>query len=357
MKKRYLIISLLISISQLSVASEDNDEDKKESSSPWIFAPLISSNPKLSNSAGALAAYIHQFDPKSPASMFGLTGQYSDSKSWTAGAFAKMYFGEDQHRILAASFQGKIFNDYDDFNGLGSTKTTDNLNFFILRYSTRIFENWYLGPQVLNSNYEISDISFNNLPSNDGQAGLIGFDSIGVGIILEYDSRDNQRSAKQGSYLQTHSVAYREELGGDFDFDTYDLKYTYYFPHGSAHVLAINTSHRITEDAPPAGYSSVYTKAYTRGQYLAPNSANIQFDERLQFSEKWGMSIYGAVACLYGKIDSQNIKCGNESNIYPSVAVGAIYTLNKKEGIVVRAEIADGKGENYGFYLSFGQPF
>ena len=34
-------------------------------SSPWLLVPLVSSNPKLGTSFGALGGYLHVFDPGS----------------------------------------------------------------------------------------------------------------------------------------------------------------------------------------------------------------------------------------------------------------------------------------------------
>jgi hypothetical protein len=297
--------------------------------------------------------------------MFGFTGNYSKTKSWTAVAFTKSYFDEGRQRVTAAVMQGKINNDYDDYLGTGvSVDTTDHLNFFILRYTHRLLEHWYLGGQVLNSNYAMTG------PNPEVQtiidaAGLGGFESIGAGLVLEYDSKNRQRSASAGKYFVLHNIAYRKSFGGDVSFDTYEMKYTEYFANGP-HVLAMNFHGRWTHNAPPSGYSSVYTKGYTRGQYLAPHISSLELDQRFAFNKHWGMSVYGAAACLYGKDGSEDANlsqsneksdCSNRENWYPSAATGIIYTLKPEQGIVIRADLAVGKGDNNGFYLSFGQPF
>ncbi len=303
--------------------------------------------------------------------MFGITGNYSDTKSWTAVVFAKAYFDQDTQRVSAAAIQGKIKNDYDDYLGSGqSVKTEDELDFFILRYSHEIWENWYLGAQILNSHYQI--LGLEDFVPNTGDAvtdapnynkdGIYGFDSIGIGATVEFDSRDRPRSATKGNYLLFHNIAYRKSFGGDYNFDTYDLRFTNSIGHGNGHVLAINTSGRWTQDAPISGYSSVFTKGYTRGQYLAPHTTSIELDERIRFTDHWGMTIYGAIACLYGKAETatgekETAKCSDSDNLYPSTALGTTYALKPKEGIVIRAEAAVGKGDNNAFYLSFGQPF
>jgi hypothetical protein len=344
---------------------------KTETESPWLFTPLLSVDPKLSSSIGILGGYLHQFDEDSPSSLFGITGNYSDTQSWTAAVFAKTYFSEDTQRITAAVARGEIRNDYDDYLGTGlEVETKDQLEFFIFRYSHQIWPNWYLGAQVLNSHYQILGLdqlllNTNNLvtepPGFDANDSIFGFDSIGVGLTVEFDSRNDQRAASAGNYFLLHNIAYRESFGGDEDFDTLDMRFTHYLAHGSGNVLAINITGRWTKDAPPSGYSSVFTKGYTRGQYLAPYLSSIELDERIRFTRHWGMTAYAAVACLYGETDfsetSKNLSCSDTDNIYPSAALGISYALKPDENIFLRAEAAVGKGDNHGVYLSFGHPF
>ncbi len=367
-----LLVFIMISLSTIVLAqSGEKSVHEKSSPSPWVITPLLSVDPKLSSSIGVLGGYLHSFDPESPSSMFGLSANYSDTKSWTAAAFAKTYFDKDMQRITAALAQGEIRNDYDDYLGTGiEVKTKDELDFFIFRYSYQIWQHWYLGVQILNSHYQILGLdqlwtNANNIvtepPGFEGQDSIFGFDSIGVGGIIEFDSRNDQRAASAGQYFLMHNIAYRESFGGDEDFDTLDMRFTHYWSHGENHVVAINLSGRWTKDAPPSGYSSVFTKGYTRGQYLAPYLTSLEVDYRLKFTKHWGMTAYAAIACLYGDAEfsdgNEKLNCSSQDNLYPSAALGISYALKPEENIVLRAEAAAGKNDNHGVYLSFGHPF
>ena len=73
------------------------------------------------------------------------------------------------------------------------------------------------------------------------------------------------------------------------------------------------------------------------------------------------MTAYAAIACLYGKAEfssaDDKLNCSDTDNLYPSAALGVSYALKPQENIFLRAEAATGKGDNHGFYLSFGHPF
>src|SRR6478609_2799776 len=83
--------------------------------SPWLLMPTFSTNPKLGNAFGGMAAYVTKFDPDSQASLFGLSGQYTDTDSAIVALLARTSFGADHHRLSAYIIAGKIKNDYDDF--------------------------------------------------------------------------------------------------------------------------------------------------------------------------------------------------------------------------------------------------
>jgi len=77
-----LLFSNLLSAEIISERQEADDLPPELSRSPWIVTPLISSDPKLGTNLGALVGYMHYFDEKSPVSMMGLTGTYSNTGSY-----------------------------------------------------------------------------------------------------------------------------------------------------------------------------------------------------------------------------------------------------------------------------------
>ena len=46
---------------------QDDTAENKDSPSPWLLVPTLSSNPKLGTSLGGMGAYMHYFDPQSRA--------------------------------------------------------------------------------------------------------------------------------------------------------------------------------------------------------------------------------------------------------------------------------------------------
>lgn len=285
--------------------------------------------------------------------MFAIAGQYSNTDSWLGGIFAQIYFDENRQRIKAGFGGGKIRNDYQDFLGSGlPAQTTDNFHGYFFRYQHRVGSNWYLGAQAISSNYTIGAEGW--LEEIFRVIGLTGFDSNGLGLVAEYDTRNNQRNPDSGVRFVAHNVAYRESLGGEESFDVLNVEFNDYrrFQFRKM-VLASQVEGRWTRDAPLGGYSSVSLRGYVRGQALAPNYTQFQADARIPLGGRWGMTVFGGLGCLY---DSPS-DCGESENLYPSVGAGGLFVLKEDAGVVIRAEYAIGKADNSGFYIRLGHPF
>ena len=324
----------------------------QEPESPWLIAPTVSADPKLGTTLGAVVGYLHKFDPQSRTSMLNGFATYSDTDSYVGGLFGEMYFGANIHKVVAGYVNGMIRNDYDDFLGSGmSAKTEDEMSSLFFRYLHRVKGPWYAGGQFISSDYVIgADGIFDSILE---QIGLTGFNSNGLGLVGEFDSRDNRRNPHDGNYFVVHNVAYREGLGGDESFDALQLNYSNYYPFGDGHVLATNVRGRWTDDAPLGGYSSLNMRGYTRGNYLAEHYSHLNLDARFHIVGRWGASLFGGVGCLYEELSS----CDDGEALYPMLGGGLIYLLKPEVGIVLRLEYAKGESDNSAFYLTLGHPF
>ena len=162
-----------------------------EKPSPWLFAPVFTTNPKLGTTLGATGGYIHLFDRESRPSVFAATAQFSNTDSVVAGAFARTSFDADHQRLNAAVTFGNIKNDYDDYLGTGVPLKNDaELKSVIARYLYRVHGNWFVGAQGIYQNFAIGgDTAFDDMVLDI--LGIAPYKSGGLGLVAYYDSRDN----------------------------------------------------------------------------------------------------------------------------------------------------------------------
>lgn len=343
-------LPLTVLATLLLTLSASAAEDK---SSPWLFTPTLSSSPKLGTSAGALAAYLHDFDEDSPTSMFGITGNYSDTDSWVGGTFGKVYFRQDSYRLAWFLGGGLVRNEFEDFLGTGrALSSNDDLGVYALSYLQQLRGHWYAGVQTVGTDYAI----YADDPTDQAilqLIGLTGTRSVGAGLQVQYDSRDNQNSPLSGVLFELKHLANRRALGSEDNYDGVRLKAAHFIRHGNDAVLAINLSGRWTADAPASALSSINLPGYVRGQYLAKHTSSLLAEERLPLGQRFGVVAFAGIGCLYQRASD----CGAHDNRYASGGAGAFFVLKPEERMVIRVDAAYGEASNRGYYIRFGHPF
>jgi hypothetical protein len=330
-------------------ASKAQEKDK-DSQSPWLLVPTLSSNPKLGTSLGGMGAYMYYFDPQSKPSLFGASAQYTSTDSIVASVFVKTSFAADHQRLSAVLAGGTIKNNYDDFLGTGMPlKSEDNLRFFAVRYQYRIWGDWFVGAQAVNTNYAI----LGQTPLDDEILQTLGLSKLeagGIGAIINLDSRDSEYSPHHGWLVNINNLAYRDWIAGQENYDTYRADVRYYWGHGGGHVLAVRQSNQWTSDAPASAYAPIVLRGYKFGEYLGKYMSSLEAEERLHLAARWTATVFAGIGCLYGG----DLKCTDDANVYPDVGVGVQYVIKEKQGMVLNLEYAKGKGDNQGVLLKFG---
>jgi hypothetical protein len=330
-----------------ALAEKKNGEEKD---SPWLLVPTLSSNPKLGTSVGGMGGYMYYFDPESRVSIFGASAQYTSTNSVIGALFAKISFAADHQRLNLFTAGGNIKNDYDDFLGTGMPlESEDHLRAFALRYLYRIRGDWFIGVQAVNTNYQI--LGQSELDNEILQTlGLTGFSGGGIGVVANLDSRDSEFSPRRGWLVNVNSIAYREWIAGNNNYDAYRADVRYYWGHGNGNVLALRLNNQWTVDAPKSAYAPITLRGYKFGEYLGEYTSSMEAEERLRIAARWTATVFVGVGCLYGG----SLSCTDSENVYPNTGAGVQYVIKEKEGMVLNLEYAKGKGDNEGVYLKLG---
>ena len=326
------------------------DQESTGRSSPWLLVPVVSSNPKLGTAFGGMGAFLHKFDPESQVSIFGVMYQYTTTDSSIAAVFARTSWGADHHRIIALTAFGYIKNDYEDYLATGQPlKTNDDMQAFAARYLYRVKGNWFIGAQGTAANYQVlgetaqDDLVLETL-------GIQGFESAAIGAVAMHDSRDSPDMPTRGWYVNVNNLAYSEALGGESSFDAYRIDGRAFVAHGKGHVLAFRQFNWLTHDAPLAAQASVQLRGYKFGQYLAPYMASFEAEERVSFGSRWGATLFGGVAGLYGESGTTT----TDKSWYPMWGAGIHFVVKPSERMLINLEYAQGIEDNRGAYLKFG---
>ncbi|MCC7501526.1 MAG: BamA/TamA family outer membrane protein, partial [Flavobacteriales bacterium] len=185
----------------------------------------------------------------------------------------------------------------------------------------------------------------------------------GLGVVMEYDSRDVPVNAYSGLFLDLSVINYGRTWGGTSSFWTVDMDYRQYAPVGHRHTVAWEVRVRTNlGDVPWTELSQIGTpwdlRGYTWGQYrdelmtYAMGEYRHMFNRRTpnkqgSLESRWGFTTWlglGAVAQDIGSIPA----------LLPNAGFGIRLETEKRSN--VRVDYGVGTNSS-AFYVTFYEAF
>jgi len=336
----------------------------------FIAFPIPIVNPTFGNGLAAAAAYLYKLDEGSQSSATGVGGLYTDTKSWGAGIGQLANFNDDKWRIKGglAYFDMKY-----DFYGVGSG-AGDDANSVPLNQKgygfgasalRKVVGHWYVGASYylvkLQSTFDLSDVG-GELPIPLPPEAEADSQVAGLGLILEYRTKDNQFNAYRG---QQFDISWKESgsaVGSDFSFSSVNAKYHHYFSlnqkeaEGHMTLAVSGTACATPGDAPFYALckfgSRLNLRGYVAGRYRDKTMLTAQAEYRWRFYKRFGMVAFagvGQVAESWSDYDTDNL--------LPSAGIGVRFMLSEENRLNISVDYAVGKGDNNALYFYVMESF
>jgi len=334
------------------IQTENPDSTKisfwKKHNVKFAAMPMVNYDPSLGWNMAALTNTFFSVSPSdtiSPLSMVGAMLGYTTNKTWYWAIATKLYFNKDNYRATIAYGDASVnFQYYDEIGGFIDFNSLHD--FFLVELQRRVYKRWYLGLRYVNRK---TTTTFDGQPSGDQE------NMSNLGFVVSHDSRDFIYNPHQGDYLNLKTGHYRDFIGSDFDFNTYDFDYTKFFPISDGKTVAARVTALIaTGDVPFQGQNVVGRediRGYTDGKHRANQVYDIQCEYRWNFYKKWGMVAFGGVAVA---VDSPSEISWD--GLLPAVGVGLRFMVIPSEKINIGIDIAKGI-DDWGIYFRIGEVF
>jgi hypothetical protein len=329
-----------------------------------FILPIPIANPTIGTGLGAVSMYLFPAGENAPPSSIYLGGFWADSESWGGGLGTQTYFTEDKYRL--AGFLG-YFDVNVDFYGIGNragdTPVAAPINqsgpTFVPSFLFRLTDNVYLGPRYRLMNIETT-VDKQGLPT--GHPGLLLPDrssirSAGLGIVLDWDTKDNKFNPSSGFFLDVNTNFANEAFGSDEDYHQFEIGYSLYTEVGEGQVLAWKATGCFNGGDLPfyelCMLGSIFAsfRGYVAGQYRDEISLTTQIEYRRRLYKKMGMVAFGGigqVAPELGELDSDNI--------LGSLGVGIRFMPFEETGVNLGLDYARGR-DSEAWYFRIGEAF
>lgn len=336
---------------------------QEERGRSFVVLPIPQSSPALGSGLALAAVAFYRPQGSARPWMSGAGAMYMDSRSRAAGVFQKAYLGGDRYRatLLAGVADLNLH-----FYGIGSAAGDRDLsipiqqkgNAIVLEGLMKVGDSTYAGVRLRSLKV---DTTFELPNQTDLLPPQIELDSrvVGPGIVMEYDTRDNEQNPHRGWFVDLHAMWALDAFGSDFEYDSQKLAINRYVPMGSdgRKVLALRGSLcRTGADAPFFGLcmfgSSNDLRGYEAGRFRDHAMVAAQAEYRWRFRGRWGAVAFagvGGVARSFSDFDGQAW--------LPAGGVGLRFQASKAYDVNVSVDYAVGKDGSDALYVYIGEAF
>ncbi|UCH74743.1 MAG: hypothetical protein JSU82_02490 [Rhodospirillales bacterium] len=332
----------------------------EEKDRKYILAPVPIVDPTIGNglSLAGLVTYAAEEDPDSAAkerrSTIALAIAYTNTDSWMAGGGLKLYLDQDRYRVgLAAGYanmnlkwygtspDSPFFDNPIDFRTRGGLVDGD--------VQRKVAKNFYLG---LAARY-IRPTASTKIPIDVLPELKATFNLTGIGLISEYDTRDNTWYPASGSLGTAKLLGYLEALGSDREFGTLDATFAVY--RRIADPLVVAGQARVAtvgDNTPFFMLSTVNLRGFPRGQYMNETVTQIQAELRWEAWRRIGAVFFGGTGIATRSLD----EWGSADRAY-GYGAGVRYRISEVDKMNVGFDVASGSTNDFTVYFRIGEAF
>lgn len=320
-------------------------------------------NPELSLGVGVSAIGLYQVDPNdkvSELSSLVINGFASVNGAVGVAIENKTFLNEDKQRFY---FNIELTDAPDVYYGIGYSNNHIDDNKIDFNYQQFAANPMWL--QRLNATSFAGigfDFQYSNGEDFDSLDSSVDYSelqdssrSVGINVLLNYDTRDHVLNASDGRLLQMNSFFYREAIGSKTDFEVYDLMYSEYMPIARYDdVLAWQVRSRLTHgDVPWDQLSKIgggsLLRGYNLGRYRDNQMVLAQVEYRMNLTGRHGMVFWTGVGMVADKVSEFSF-----DEALPNAGIG--YRFEVKPRVNLRLDLAFAKNET-GFYFNVNEAF
>jgi len=327
----------------------DDESQLKLQKGDFVAVPIPLGNPTLGTGLIAGAAYFYpqteEQQAVQPASLTGLGAMYTDNDSKAFAIAQQNYWNRNKWRFTGAVGAADL-----RLSLLSADESGEGVNldwrlkgkFALARLSGQVRKGWYTGFLARLVDVEQSLETGLDMTRVASLVTLPEIRAAGLGVYLEYDTRDMPTNAYSGRYLKVDALFNDEAIGSDNTYQNYRLVYNSYHRMSDSLVLAWQVQGCLRGgDVPLWDACTIKLRGFPATDFMGTGSASGQAEARWKVSERWGLVAFGGSGYardVYSEIDNREW--------VPSYGVGLRFMVLKSKRINMRLDYARSDGSD-----------
>ncbi|WP_394131739.1 BamA/TamA family outer membrane protein [Shewanella maritima] len=185
---------------------------------------------------------------------------------------------------------------------------------------------------------------------------ILGKDNMlsGLGVIAEYDTRDNIFYPKQGYKIEAEYMIYDEKIGSDSNYDQFTLDAEVFLPVAEKWTLALAGNYQKfdTDDlfVTPTAKPYIDLRGVSAYRYQGDEVSTVQAQINYAIDHRWVVSTFYGIGTT-----EQSSELSKDESI-DAYGVGFRYQIARRYGLFMGVDIAKSKDDS-AFYITVGSGF
>ncbi len=322
----------------------------------FVVVPIPFSNPTLDTGLVVGAAYFYRQTEEQkkvqPASVTAAGAMYSNNGSKALALVQQNYWNNDKWRftgaIGAADLRLSLLAPDESADGQSLAWHIDG-QFVSAKLARKVTGDWYGG---FNLRSIIAKQDF------ESSTTTLAFDtdsdvrSTGLGVSVEFDSRDMPINSYSGRYLEAEALFNDEAFGSDNTYQSYGLTYRSYHEVHESVVLAWEMQGCLRAASTPLWDAcTIKLRGFDVTDYLGKMTVSGQLEARWRLSKRWGLAGFAGV----GQYNT-SFSGFQEHEAIPSYGAGVRFMVLAAKRINLRVDYARSKDSD-AIHVSVGEAF
>ncbi len=226
---------------------------------------------------------------------------------------------------------------------------------FDIAVQRKFFGHLFAGVKYEFESTRILDTDPDGLLASGELEGSRGGVVSGLGLKLNWDSRDNNLFPRRGQYFRFSTAFYGRVMGSEFNFTRSELDMRSYFPIGGS-VLALKAYLGTRGGKPPFDHLSLLggeslLRGYYLGRYRDKGMLLFQAEYRMPLWKRFGLVGFTGLGDVFETMSALRV-----NRLKYSIGGGLRYRIDAKEGTNLRMDLAWGKN-SFGIYFTATEAF
>jgi len=334
-----------------TVSSSKAGIDRIEGNIKFLPIPYVNYNRSFGYQIGASPMILFNpvsKDTLSPSSLAGVIGIYSENKTWFLMGFSKLYFAEDNWRVIAVVGTGSYnFQFFLDSPINSWIPYNTKLNFIFGQVQRRIINELYAGISLIHMNLKTKADSLNT----ESTTNLNGFN-----LLVSMDQRSSTRYPKSGFKADVKYFTYPKFLDNETASSKIEIDFNNFIPFrekkdvlASRLFVGLGLGDLDFNQQLIVGRKDV--RGYTQGGYRGNYLLAAQSEYRWNFLERMGMVYFLGIATVFKAINEDD-----NGKLLPGIGTGFRYTVDTETRLNVGLDVAAGI-DDWGIYFRIGEAF